>query len=756
MSAQATPFFTPTQISGCQFWIDAADSSTVTLAGGTVSSVVDKSANRLTLTGGSSFTYNVTKFQGQYPSFFNNSAAVDAKIGSNASFNLSQPMTIFVTGVMTAGVVDNDMILDGNINRISIYNRTANFFANPSQLSQGFPYLTSPYIVCGFANTTSSSLLVNGTTILSGPIGSSALTSIVVGNRQNGSGSPYKGHFCEFLIYQGLLTTPQRQQIEGYLAWKWGLQSSLPADHPYKTSPIPPLLNPPTSLPLISQPAIPPTTWTPTQVSGCQLWLDAADSSTVVLSGSAVTQWRDKSGAGNNATTFSGTLSYSSSGLAFTGSQSMTTPLTSVLTTQTVFFVGTANSSAGIEMIGVNSPTYLNGLDHYFFNYQQYFTRFGGTIVTLGATVTSNVPFLYTASYISGGSSFLYLNGSQTGSNLASPTISGSGTIMIGAYRDSAPANFYVGTMNEVLLYSTTLSSTQRQQVEGYLAWKWGLQSNLPNSHLYKSYPPFLPDLAAPPRAVAQALGRWNPTQIAGIAMWLDASDISTVVVSGSVVTQWRDKSGSGNNANAYTSNPTLVTNVQNRLPGLLFSGGQALSAGTIATGTNFSLFTAVRYTGGSVSMGFWKVQYSSYLQITKGVNVRARMAATGSATPTFDTGPTLDENPHIIKAIVSSDTVSPSGYVIGGTDGTDIQLTTSGGPNTVSHNASSPFTIGALIENNTAYFFMTGYVHEIVFYRSTLTRAQQQQIEGYLAWKWGLQGNLPANHPFKLWPPPP
>ncbi len=230
----------PTQFSGCQIWIDAADSSTVTLSGGTVASVVDKSANRLTLTGGSSFTYNTTRFQGRYPSFFNNSAASDAKIGSNASFNLSQPMTIFVTGVMNTGVEDNDMIFDGNINRISIYNRTANFFANPSQLSQGFPYLTSPYIVCGFANTTSSSLFLNSTTLLSGPIGNSALTSIVVGNRQNGNGSPYKGHLCEFIIYQGLLTTAQRQQVEGYLAWKWGLQANLPATHPFKLWPPPP------------------------------------------------------------------------------------------------------------------------------------------------------------------------------------------------------------------------------------------------------------------------------------------------------------------------------------------------------------------------------------------------------------------------------------------------------------------------------------------------------------------------------------
>ncbi len=40
----------------------------------------------------------------------------------------------------------------------------------------------------------------------------------------------------------------------------------------------------------------------PTQVPGCSLWLDAADTTTISLSGSVITAWRDKSGAGNNAT----------------------------------------------------------------------------------------------------------------------------------------------------------------------------------------------------------------------------------------------------------------------------------------------------------------------------------------------------------------------------------------------------------------------------------------------------------------------
>ena len=45
-------------------------------------------------------------------------------------------------------------------------------------------------------------------------------------------------------------------------------------------------------------------------------------------------------------------------------------------------------------------------------------------------------------------------------------------------------------------------------------------------------------------------------------------------------------------------------------------------------------------------------------------------------------------------------------------------------------------------------------FYYENVVYNNSLTTPQQQQIEGYLAWKWGLQSNLPANHPYVLFPP--
>jgi hypothetical protein len=45
-------------------------------------------------------------------------------------------------------------------------------------------------------------------------------------------------NYCEFILYDSAITLPlQQQQVEGYLAWKWGLVGNLPATHPFKNAP---------------------------------------------------------------------------------------------------------------------------------------------------------------------------------------------------------------------------------------------------------------------------------------------------------------------------------------------------------------------------------------------------------------------------------------------------------------------------------------------------------------------------------------
>jgi hypothetical protein len=42
----------------------------------------------------------------------------------------------------------------------------------------------------------------------------------------------------------------------------------------------------------------------------------------------------------------------------------------------------------------------------------------------------------------------------------------------------------------EILMFNQYLDNTDRQKIEGYLAWKWGLQASLPIGHPYKSAAP--------------------------------------------------------------------------------------------------------------------------------------------------------------------------------------------------------------------------------------------------------------------------
>jgi hypothetical protein len=73
-------------------------------------------------------------------------------------------------------------------------------------------------------------------------------------------------------------------------------------------------------------------------------------------------------------------------------------------------------------------------------------------------------------------------------------------------------------------------------------------------------------------------------------------------------------------------------------------------------------------------------------------------------------------------------------------------------GNNTNTNGASTlnpefPLQIGA-VGNNT--WPLTGYIAEVCFFRTPLNNLNRQLIEGYLAWKWGLEANLPVSHPYK------
>jgi FtsP/CotA-like multicopper oxidase with cupredoxin domain len=68
----------------------------------------------------------------------------------------------------------------------------------------------------------------------------------------------------------------------------------------------------------------------------------------------------------------------------------------------------------------------------------------------------------------------------------------------------------------------------------------------------------------------------------------------------------------------------------------------------------------------------------------------------------------------------------------------------------TLSVTGSYPLTVGAMVQGTSKSAFYTGQIGEVVVYDSYLSTTQTQEVEGYLACKWGLQTRLPANHPYR------
>lgn len=95
-----------------------------------------------------------------------------------------------------------------------------------------------------------------------------------------------------------------------------------------------------------------------------------------------------------------------------------------------------------------------------------------------------------------------YLNGSEA--ETVAHSLGGSANqFSIGQEWDSAtPSDFYWGDIGEIIMYDGILTDAQREQTEGYLAHKYGLQSQLPEGHPYKSINPYSPYSGVKPKIV--------------------------------------------------------------------------------------------------------------------------------------------------------------------------------------------------------------------------------------------------------------
>ena len=200
----------------------------------------------------------------------------------------------------------------------------------------------------------------------------------------------------------------------------------------------------------------------------------------------------------------------------------------------------------------------------------------------------------------------------------AGPALAGTTLATTGLYL-GGPSNYFNGTLSELIIYASTLTSGQRQQVEGYLAAKWGLRASLVSNQPFKVIPP------------ATVLV-FSPTVIPGCAIWLDAADNSTMN-STTTVTLWRDKSGFGNN---MTGTATWTGS------NMTFNGStQAFSNTAYVFPSNaYSLFAVYSNTTAPAANAYMNVVYGNggypmlgVFDANKNVSARSVVANTGALT---------------------------------------------------------------------------------------------------------------------------
>ena len=733
----ATTAFSPTSITGCKAWFDAFDAS-YTLSGTTVTGWTNKSGNANASTGSGTVSVNLATLNGKSSVRFpagGNYLNVGSLTYTTSYRNQFFVVTVGATGSTYFYLNANDAVCgqcyswsDGDIeiNKLG----TGGLFTTPT----GYFGTTSFVSICTSAGG-NTGIWVNGVsqTLTLNNVGTGGFWSTGSASPSLGGGSGTLDMY-ELLQYDGILTTTQRQQIEGYLAWKWGLQASLPGSHPYASiNPNPTISNKISALPFYTQ-------FRPTSIAGCALWLDGADpagTGTPPSNGATVTTWVDKSGNSANGTSI-GTPTYSSSSkaISFNGSSAFSLPNGTISpgsSNFTIFGVCYPTSFANYPYLyGAGGSSAGTATGMLFYPNGQIENGFYTDFMGIAPSGTIAVNNLYLISTAYNGTRTLYINGKSVVSGTPSSTKNVS-VINNFVGRDQINNNeFFYGTINEFIVFNTFITSTQRQQIESYLAAKWGLTSALPNFSA--------------------------PTAITGCKLWLDANDpagTGATPTNGQAITTWVNKTSGflnltgsasistygGRNSMSFTNALSLTTttsSVPMTSVSCFMVWVQSTSYGNVALlnlGTNL-------ITWQSDCIGFY-----SDASVTKPGGTPGYRIYSGSTTLTgtaYTTATTADAVPFHILEI----TIDASGNMTVYRNGTSFQTGTRpaswGGTLTVCG-------FGEDLRYNTPAGAAQAscFVSEVIAYSSVLTTTQRQSVEGYLAAKWGIQSQLPNTHPY-------
>ena len=231
--------------------------------------------------------------------------------------------------------------------------------------------------------------------------------------------------------------------------------------------------------------------------------------------------------------------------------------------------------------------------------------------------------------------------------------------------------------------------------------------------------------------AILRATSGFVPTQIAGLLVWTDASTLT--VPNNTTLSTWTN----GGSQGTVNCTGTYLTSQLNGRGIVRLTTAQTWSIASQPTPSSYSMFFVTRQRGGTnrrvlqgssgnYLYGYWN-GFKNVIYIENNPSILSGPAS-DSAWDLFSH--TRTQNASYLFNYNGSTTGSSASSFNGPLTG--LVINTGGSPGETSDCD----------------------IAEIILYNTQFITSQVQLVEGYLAWKWGLQGNLPANHPYKNAPP--
>jgi hypothetical protein len=523
--------FSPASIAGLQLWLDAADATTQTFSNTSIISWRDKSSN----------AYNFNQIAGSPSNYTSQFPVIGTSINSLGTIYFNQGASLkqntIIDGVKNlfwVGRIDNlpgiyflfgadssyDWHADGYpLKFVNAYAQSSILSASPTSLytNDSSAITNTAFSNVYYPSTTNTSILS-----VAGISGSTRFQGICYD--RSGVHIGWCGDLAEVITFSTALTTSQIQQVEGYLAQKWGQTNNLPSSHPSLTQK------------LFTKPLAPMTltpyytAFTPLSIPGCMVWLDAT-----TLSGTSITSWPDRSGNGNNASG-SGTLNATAMN-GQKGVYNTSVNITGNLPLSqnfTFFFVFTVAGPGGYPRIFYTGPGADNGPGNFMFELDNRGNNLYG--------YSSGPSFGYGNYSVTYGKTMMLSMQANSSSNIVKINSGSYATASVTSPFTFSNYNFGYGYVGEMLYYNTTLSSSNIQNLESYLSSKWGLVSSLPSSHLHFTQPAGLPTSVlsiVKTVSVASLANAVGVTVKSYLPMMINSTDIGgtpqTVTTNGSV-----------------------------------------------------------------------------------------------------------------------------------------------------------------------------------------------------------------------------